>query len=103
MTIATPRRVAIIGGNRIPFARSNTAYATASNQQMLTAALQACIATLARSFKTLFHPIRCWRSRVDTTNDAAGKSAAPLGVHERHGQFCIADSGHRLTRRRFQY
>src|SRR3954462_2628772 len=33
------RRVAVLGGNRIPFARSNTAYATASNQDMLTAAL----------------------------------------------------------------
>lgn len=38
-----PRRVAIIGGNRIPFARSNGAYATASNQQMLTAALEGLI------------------------------------------------------------
>ncbi len=37
------RRVAILGGNRIPFARSNTAYAEASNQQMLTAALQGLI------------------------------------------------------------
>ncbi|MBI1683650.1 acetyl-CoA C-acetyltransferase [Caulobacter hibisci] len=35
-----PRRVAVIGGCRIPFARSNTAYADASNQEMLTAALQ---------------------------------------------------------------
>lgn len=34
-----PRRVAIVGGNRIPFARSNTAYAEAGNQEMLTAAL----------------------------------------------------------------
>jgi acetyl-CoA C-acetyltransferase len=34
-----PRRVAIIGGNRIPFARSNGAYADASNQDMLIAAL----------------------------------------------------------------
>ncbi|MCK1798160.1 acetyl-CoA C-acetyltransferase [Streptomyces sp. XM4193] len=33
------RRVAIIGGNRIPFARSDGAYATASNQEMLSAAL----------------------------------------------------------------
>jgi acetyl-CoA C-acetyltransferase len=31
------RRVAILGGVRIPFARSYTAYATASNQDMLTA------------------------------------------------------------------
>lgn len=33
------RRVAVLGGNRIPFARSNGAYATASNQEMLTAAI----------------------------------------------------------------
>lgn len=37
------RRVAILGGNRIPFARSNTAYATASNQDMLTAAMQGLV------------------------------------------------------------
>ncbi|KUH66407.1 acetyl-CoA acetyltransferase [Mycolicibacterium novocastrense] len=35
----TRRRVAIIGGNRIPFARSDGAYASASNQDMFTAAL----------------------------------------------------------------
>ncbi|WP_297847234.1 acetyl-CoA C-acetyltransferase [Mycobacterium sp.] len=33
------RRVAILGGNRIPFARSDGAYAEASNQDMFTAAL----------------------------------------------------------------
>ncbi|MBF4161018.1 acetyl-CoA C-acetyltransferase [Nocardioides acrostichi] len=37
------RRVAIIGGNRIPFARSNTAYATASNQEMLTATIDGLV------------------------------------------------------------
>ncbi|MBZ2188573.1 acetyl-CoA C-acetyltransferase [Alcanivorax sp. JB21] len=37
------RKVAIIGGNRIPFARSNTAYFGASNQEMLTAALQGLV------------------------------------------------------------
>jgi acetyl-CoA C-acetyltransferase len=37
------RRVAIIGGIRIPFARSMGAYAECSNQQMLTAALQALV------------------------------------------------------------
>jgi acetyl-CoA C-acetyltransferase len=37
------RRVAIIGGNRIPFTRSNTVYAESSNQQMLTAALQGLV------------------------------------------------------------
>ncbi|USS56606.1 acetyl-CoA C-acetyltransferase [Pseudomonas kermanshahensis] len=39
----SPRRVAIIGGNRIPFARSNGAYATASKQAMLTVALEGLI------------------------------------------------------------
>ena len=36
---ATARHAAIIGGNRIPFARSDGPYALASNQDMLTAAL----------------------------------------------------------------
>jgi acetyl-CoA C-acetyltransferase len=38
------RRAAIIGGNRIPFARSNRAYSDASNQDMLTAAFDGLIA-----------------------------------------------------------
>src|SRR5436309_5469658 len=38
------RRAAIVGGNRIPFARSNTAYAQASNQDMLTATLDGLVA-----------------------------------------------------------
>ncbi|WP_143231216.1 acetyl-CoA C-acetyltransferase [Actinosynnema sp. ALI-1.44] len=37
------KRVAIIGGNRIPFARSNGPYATASNQDMFTAALDGLV------------------------------------------------------------
>ena len=41
--IDSPRRVAVIGGNRIPFARSDSAYAHASNQDMLTAALDGLI------------------------------------------------------------
>jgi acetyl-CoA C-acetyltransferase len=35
--------VAVVAGNRIPFARSNTVYAHASNQQMLTAALDGLV------------------------------------------------------------
>ncbi|MFI7586862.1 acetyl-CoA C-acetyltransferase [Spongisporangium articulatum] len=38
-----PRRVAIIGGNRIPFARSNTNYFRASNADMLSAALDGLV------------------------------------------------------------
>jgi acetyl-CoA C-acetyltransferase len=37
------RRVAIVGGIRIPFARSYTAYAKATNQDMLTAAFRAVV------------------------------------------------------------
>ena len=40
----TARPVAILGGNRIPFARSNGAYSEASNQDMLTAALDGLVA-----------------------------------------------------------
>jgi acetyl-CoA C-acetyltransferase len=41
--IDKPRRVAIVGGNRIPFARSNSVYARASNQDMLTAVLDGLV------------------------------------------------------------
>jgi acetyl-CoA C-acetyltransferase len=40
---AAVRKVAIIGGNRIPFARSNGPYAKASNQDMFTAALDGLV------------------------------------------------------------
>ncbi|MGY1783213.1 acetyl-CoA C-acetyltransferase [Geodermatophilus sp. SYSU D01036] len=38
------RRAAVLGGNRIPFARSNSRYAQASNQDMLTATLDGLVA-----------------------------------------------------------
>ncbi len=37
------RRVAIVGGVRIPFARAHTAYANVGNQEMLTAALRGVV------------------------------------------------------------
>jgi acetyl-CoA C-acetyltransferase len=37
------RRVAVLGGSRIPFARQNGPYARASNQDMLTAVLNAVV------------------------------------------------------------
>jgi len=40
---ATSRRVAIIGGVRIPFARGGGAYAQVGNQEMLTAALRGVV------------------------------------------------------------
>jgi acetyl-CoA C-acetyltransferase len=41
---SAPRRAAVLGGNRIPFARSNGPYSEASNQDMLTAALDGLVA-----------------------------------------------------------
>ena len=41
------RPVAIVGGNRIPFARANGPYAQASNQDMLTAALDGLVSRFA--------------------------------------------------------
>jgi len=41
---AQTRQAAIVGGNRIPFARANGAYARASNQDMLTATLDGLVA-----------------------------------------------------------
>ena len=43
MTPASPRRAVVLGGNRIPFARSDSAYAKATNQDMLTAALDGLV------------------------------------------------------------
>jgi acetyl-CoA C-acetyltransferase len=40
---ASPRRVAIVGGVRIPFARGNGAYAHVGNQEMLTASLRGVV------------------------------------------------------------
>jgi acetyl-CoA C-acetyltransferase len=39
-----PEKIAILGGNRIPFARSNGPYAEATNQDMLTTALDGLVA-----------------------------------------------------------
>jgi acetyl-CoA C-acetyltransferase len=40
---ASPRRVAIVGGVRIPFVRGNGAYAEVGNQEMLTATLRGVV------------------------------------------------------------
>ncbi len=43
MYTGQPRRVAIIGGSRIPFARSHTVYTKVGNRQMLTAAFKGLV------------------------------------------------------------
>ncbi|MCH6470431.1 acetyl-CoA C-acetyltransferase [Sinomonas terrae] len=42
--MSTLRKAVVVGGNRIPFARANGAYAMTSNQDMLTAALDGLVA-----------------------------------------------------------
>src|SRR5215218_2436356 len=42
--MTSPRHAAVLGGNRIPFARANGPYATESNQAMLTAAIDGLVA-----------------------------------------------------------
>ena len=48
-----PRRVAIVGGRRIPFCRANTNYVEQSNHEMMTAALQAVVASFRLSGERL--------------------------------------------------
>ncbi|MCH1488257.1 MAG: acetyl-CoA C-acetyltransferase [Pseudomonadales bacterium] len=43
MLVGEVRRVAIIGGNRIPFARASTSYLNVSNEAMLTGALNGLV------------------------------------------------------------
>ena len=47
MTKNTLRRVAIIGGARIPFCRSHTAYADLTNMEMMVTALNGLVARFA--------------------------------------------------------
>ncbi|MET0280936.1 MAG: acetyl-CoA C-acetyltransferase [Steroidobacteraceae bacterium] len=47
------RRVAIIGGSRIPFARAHGAYASVGNQEMLTAALRGLVQRFGLTGKRL--------------------------------------------------
>src|SRR4051812_17238886 len=51
--MAEARRAAILGGNRIPFARSNGPYAEASNQDMFTAALDGLVSRFGLQGQTL--------------------------------------------------
>ena len=41
---SSPRPAAVIGGNRLPFARANGSYANVSNQDLLTASLEGLVA-----------------------------------------------------------
>jgi acetyl-CoA C-acetyltransferase len=53
MHYQAPRRVAIVGGRRIPFCRANTSYTHQSNQDLMTATLQALVDAYALSGERL--------------------------------------------------
>ena len=63
------RRVAVIGGNRIPFARSNGPYAHASDIDMLTATLDCAAWWLTDCGRTASSTLRtASRSRRSASN-----------------------------------
>ena len=73
-----PRTAVVLGGNRIPFARSNGPYADASNQDMLTAALDGLVGALrpagrARSARS--SPAPCSSTAATSTSPASPCSA----------------------------
>ena len=86
---ASPRRVAIVGGVRIPFARGNGAYAQVGNQEMLIAALRGVVerfglrgqsvddvaagAVMKHSSQWNLTRRSCWATRLRW-----GRSIAPL-------------------------
>lgn len=43
MLVGNVKKVVVVGGNRIPFVKSNTSYSNVSNQDMLTAALNGLV------------------------------------------------------------
>ena len=55
--VAERRRVAVLGGNRIPFARSDGAYALASNRDMFTATLSGLVERFALQNQRLGLPV----------------------------------------------
>jgi acetyl-CoA C-acetyltransferase len=76
------RRVAVVGGNRIPFARSDSAYAKASNQDMLTAALDGLVRRFALEGEALGEVaggavLKHARDRDLTRESALGTRLAP--------------------------
>ena len=51
------KRVAVIGGLRIPFCRANTGYKDSTNQEMMTAVLQAIVKKFNLQNKSVRHLI----------------------------------------------
>ena len=81
--MSTPRRVAIIAGNRIPFARSNTAYAEATGS---AGALIGITATETKAQTdgdvTSFHGLRIYDLNANPTNPPQVGTWSAFYTHE---------------------
>ncbi len=73
------RPVAILGGNRIPFSRSNGPYADVSNQEMFTAALEGLVARFGPARVTLLHD---WLQMLTTTKTQSSDASKLKRVND---------------------
>jgi acetyl-CoA C-acetyltransferase len=77
------RKVAVIGGARIPFARSNTAYAETGNQEMLTAAMSALVAKFNLKGELLGEVAAGALIKLPSDWNLARESTLGAGLHPR--------------------
>jgi len=103
------RKVAIIGGARIPFARSNTAYAETSNQEMLTAAFKALVEKFNLKGQILGEVAAGALIKLSSDWNLARESTLGAGLHPRTPAYdlqracgtslsAVVQMGHRIAR-----
>jgi acetyl-CoA C-acetyltransferase len=103
------RKVAILGGARIPFARSNTAYAETSNQEMLTAALKALVEKFDLKGQILGEVAAGALIKLSSDWNLARESTLGAGLHPRTPAYdlqracgtsltAVIQMGHRIAR-----
>jgi len=105
----TLRRVAIIGGARIPFARSNTAYAETGNQEMLVAALTALVNKFSLKGEIIGEVAAGALIKLSSDWNLARESTLGAGLHPRTPAYdlqracgtslsAVIQMGHRIAR-----
>jgi acetyl-CoA C-acetyltransferase len=103
------RKVAIIGGARIPFARSNTAYAETSNQDMLTAAMTALVDKFKLKGQIVGEVAAGALIKLSSDWNLARESTLGAGLHPRTPAYdlqracgtsltAVVQMGHRIAR-----
>jgi len=103
------RRVAVIGGARIPFARSNTAYAETSNQEMLTAAMKALVEKFSLKGQIVGEVAAGALIKLSSDWNLARESTLGAGLHPRTPAYdlqracgtslsAVVQMGHRIAR-----